>query len=522
MAIFSSHLRGNLARGSVIVAVMLVSDITFFHGEMPPLAARPAMAEARVRGIAAEPAISTRLWQDPLAAIEESFDRSIKQDFGTECAKPASGGGARQSPLTEKENEALVIGVMLPGEANAQDAEPRKRTRFAVLAGLARTGFDTKNSSHVDYFLWQYPASDNRPSAISVRSQSTVPAFIEETAAVAGTQETVIPYEWFDEASQQFQADKKRILVLWLNEDVFRGEPLRKLSGLKRFLFADDKSNVAVKNLKLIGPYSSKMLRDMVDETRKFNYAPPYDKAFGQLPGHANSPELNDVQFYAYGATAADDQLPGDLSQTYGTVERLFEALGLHLRRTIATDRALARSLVGELKRRKIGVGFSGADIALISEWDGYYGQSLPKAVARALGHTRPGGRYNQRDGYDPDWIHNLTYLRGLDGQALQAGNLEEAAGTNETAQGEKQIGGKSIFKIQSDARSLDQSLGQARADYLRRISEELHELDGDLRREKRGIKAIGVLGQCLRQACDFACATAAIPGRIIFHDRLR
>jgi hypothetical protein len=256
MAIFSSHLRGNLARGSVIVAVMLVSDITFFHGEMPPLAARPAMAEARVRGIAAEPAISTRLWQDPLAAIEESFDRSIKQDFGTECAKPASGGGARQSPLTEKENEALVIGVMLPGEANAQDAELRKRTRFAVLAGLARTGFDTKNSSHVDYFLWQYPASDNRPSAISVRSQSTVPPLIrleqetqayEKTTAIAGTQETVIPYEWFDEASQQFQADKKRILVLWLNEDVFRGEPLRKLSGLKRFLFADDKSNVAVK-----------------------------------------------------------------------------------------------------------------------------------------------------------------------------------------------------------------------------------------------------------------------------------
>jgi hypothetical protein len=37
--------------------------------------------------------------------------------------------------------------------------------------------------------------------------------------------------------------------------------------------------------------------------------------------------------------------------------------------------------------------------------------------------------------------------------------------------------------------------MGQSQYDYLRRMSEQLHKLDKDLRREKRGIKAIGVLG---------------------------
>jgi hypothetical protein len=113
----------------------------------------------------------------------------------------------------------------------------------------------------------------------------------EKAAANAEPRETAIPYEWCEEDSQRFQADKKHVLVLWLNEEVFRVEPFRKLSALKRFLY--EHTNEADSSFKLIGPYSSNMLRDMVDETRKFVYAPPYDKAFGKLWGQDASPELN-------------------------------------------------------------------------------------------------------------------------------------------------------------------------------------------------------------------------------------
>ena len=98
----------------------------------------------------------------------------------------------------------------------------------------------------------------------------------------------------------------------------------------------------------------------MVNETRKFIYAPPYDKSFGELWEDDAWPDLKDVQFYAYGATIADDQLLGDLAGTNGTVQRFFEASGLHLQRTIATERALADGIVSELKRRKVGLGSAG------------------------------------------------------------------------------------------------------------------------------------------------------------------
>jgi hypothetical protein len=501
MANDGSRSRTSFASSSVIVAVLLASGIYFFQVGAVLVGSCPAMADVSIQENAAEERIAGRRWQDPFAAIEKSFDKSDQRNLAPECLKTVSGSSARQSPLTEKRQEALVIGVMVPGAPYPEYAEYRSRTRFAVLAGLARTGFAPRNSSQPNYFLWPHPAWDKRPSTVAAQASSSAPSSLhsqaepawEEEATIAEPQETTIPYEWFEEVSNQSGEDTKNILVLWLNEEVFRGKPLSKLSQLKRFLYADKRVNRTDSGFRLLGPYSSAMLHDMVNETRKFNYAPPYDQAFGQLWEQDAWPDLKEVQFYAYGASAADDQLLGDLSATLGTVQHYFEVLGLHLQRTVATDRALARGLVSELKRRKVGLGSAGGDVALISEWDAYDGQSLPKAVELALAHTRPGSRRHVANGLNPDWIHNLTYLRGLDGP--QTGNAQQLSGSNESAQGAKQVGATNIFKIQSDPRIFDRPMAQSQVDYLRRMSDGLHQLDEDLRREKRGIRAIGILG---------------------------
>src|SRR5262249_39581423 len=154
--------------------------------------------------------------------------------------------------------------------------------RFAVLAGLARKGFEPKNRSPTNYFLWPHPA-DIRSSTVPAQSRE---AAGETKAAISGPQETVIPYEWVGELSQRSQEAEKLVLVVWLNEQDFRGEPFRKLSELEQFLHSDERRTGADASFKLIGPYSSAVLRDMVAETRTFTYAPPYDKAFGRLWGH--------------------------------------------------------------------------------------------------------------------------------------------------------------------------------------------------------------------------------------------
>jgi hypothetical protein len=478
---FARRSRTYFAIGSVILTALTTSGALLLRGEAPRISARLPEPEAGGR----KDGIDARLWHDPFAAIEKSADNTRKPGQEPQRSDTPNGGTPKSSPLAGETRETLVIGVMVPGAPNS--AEIRRRTRFAVLAGLARKGFEAKNASRMNYFLWPQLDQDKRPSAVPAQSESTV---WDNNGSERQT--TPISYEWFEEVSHRYPENKKLVLVLWLNEDVFRGEPFQKLTGLERFLYGGERAGTA-SSFKLLGPYSSNLLRDMVNETRNFAYAPPYDKAFGQLAGRDAGPDLTDAQFYTYGAAAADEFLLRDLPGTYGTVQRLFEALGLHLRRTVATERALARGLVGELKRRNVA-GRIGVDVVLISEWGGYLNQSLPTAVEQALGHPRPGDRSRLRDGHTPDWIHNLTYLPGLDGQLPEAG-LAAASGSIEAPQSATELGGANLFKLRNDTRTLGSHMNQGQQDYVRRMSERLHELDNDLRREKRAIRAIGVLG---------------------------
>jgi hypothetical protein len=83
------------------------------------------MTEASIPESAAQQRIDARPWQDPFAAIEKSFDKTDKLNPDQQCLKTLTSSNAQESPLTEKEHETLVIGVMVPGSAYSEDAEHR-------------------------------------------------------------------------------------------------------------------------------------------------------------------------------------------------------------------------------------------------------------------------------------------------------------------------------------------------------------------------------------------------------------
>jgi hypothetical protein len=66
-----------------------------------------------------------------------------------------------------------------------------------------------------------------------------------------------------------------------------------------------------------------------------------------------------------------------------------------------------------------------------------------------------------------------------------------------QTTSGEKQASASDFFKIETDTHTLERPIGQSQFDYLRRISEHLHKIDDDLRKQgaDKRIKAIGILG---------------------------
>lgn len=544
----------NLASGSVIFVALLATGTYLFHRDAPLVGSRPAMTEASISERAAPQTIDARLWQDPFAAVTKTIDKLGKSERGQQCLN--SDDKTCNSPLdSESGEETLVIGVTVSGAPYSEDAEQRRRTRYAVLAGLERAGFVPRDARHIGYFwlpqqhktsaslrpalshlLQIYPnwSDSNRLSATTLmlrplpfplsplvespdrnKLAATAPTgqpplfalssllqFYEQgpdrlAATIAPAQFPSVPYEWFDEAPRQSfppmsqTPQPKSILLLWLEEESLKNRPLQKIYELKTFLNVQGNQK-----LKIIGPYTSDILHDMVLEACPFIVDMDKKNKCEPAPTQADLSHL-DVPFYAYGASAPDSKLLGKWYVNYRTVESYFDKFHL-LRRTIANDDTLAHGIVSELKLRnaKVGPGKNDGDLALVSEWDTFYGQTLPKAVERqfSLGRSRPGWQPS-RTGHDASWIHKLTYLRGLDGLSPMTEGTEDRKQDKAATQGEKQAGAAGFFKTQTDAKNLDRPVGQGQFDYLRRMSKDLHKTDEELRKKGRRLKVIGVLG---------------------------
>jgi hypothetical protein len=308
----------NLASGSVIFVALVSTGFYFFHREAPLLGSRPAVTEASFPERAAPQTIDARLWQDPFAAVAKRLDKLGKRDLEQQCQKKPSDEIACNSPLTEKNKETLVLGVTVSGAPYSEDAEQRRRTRYAVLAGLERHGFAPSDARHIGYFLWP----DETPPRAYFQQSATA------TSQPATPQHTVVLYEWFEKVQQRrvpYQGQdlpRQRILVLWLKQEILKGVPLQKLSGLIKFLRGGGDRTQEDLNIKIIGPYSSDMLRDMVNEAGESIDVFSHDENCIQKSKQDNWPDLKNVQFYSYGASAPDSQLLGNLTETCGTVQR--------------------------------------------------------------------------------------------------------------------------------------------------------------------------------------------------------
>lgn len=196
-----------------------------------------------------------------------------------------------------------------------------------------------------------------------------------------------------------------------------------------------------------------------------------------------------------------------------GPADRPCATLEVH--RTVATDDRLIAALVDELELRGIDpVGGRGRanwlprlfarlnpapepgdprgssarpprdHVVLISEWDTKFGRTLPALFAREVSGRRP-------DRLPSDaplpWVHRFAYVRGLDGDTpAPAANAKGASGKLDILS----------FATGNDAGFKEPAAGTNQYDYLRRLTQQIAELDWALKRDNRGsIKAFGILG---------------------------
>ena len=355
----------------------------------------------------------------------------------------------------------LVLAAIVSGAPYAADIENRRRMRYAVLAGLYRSGYMPFNNQHVGYVRLAEFYDD--------------PSRANDLAA----------FEWFDSSVRPDVAvplRPSRVLLLWLDQDGFRKKPIHQFSKI-----ADGLLPTGVRSV-ILGPANSEGLRAIIEEAAHNTAAPTSGS--------------RSISVYSPRASAGASAIVRSIAPTTSVSGEL-ELPMAHVRlyRTIATDDTVAQAMCRELALRHVAVG----EIALIAERDTLYGRSM----GDYFNHCKDSGPLRlDRDGPAGGnaALLRLTYLKGLDGvgppppkqaatqSAVTATELNSSDGASLDAAGRADGLG-------------DASTGSRQLDYLRRMGRELVALQGapsvdchaaDQPRGKcppRYIKAIGIMG---------------------------
>jgi len=492
-----------------LVSLLLASLAVLVQQFAPLESPRPMTPNAANYSYQAIEDVNARLWQDPFAAeLKQHGSSSLDTEI-------CSGQASRQHhdvpalacsivEIREKFGSKTinVLGVMVFGGPYAEDAESRRRARYAVLSGLAVKGYAPVDSEHIGYF--------EKPRELKFLSEK-------------------VPFEWFKAINAI--KDDSPVLLLWLDENAFTSEPLKATSELVKFL--ETETEKAAKHcgiecpkltFKFIGPASSGTLQAMVDELTSAEGKNAKNIEFSKQnnaleDGAIKQNLIEDLKkkpFEFYNASATGDWPSINITRNNKNNKERFRLqlfldeyldsinLSTLLTRISFFDNQLAMAILEELRLRGIdptckneeGLGIcsqrSNKDhIVLISEWDTHYGrQGLPYAMHTALYGPRLEAcikQYSENECFEfgKKWVHLFSYMRGLDGVVPGEGKADEEDKSN-----------KEKDKNKSAKSDLERPEGQSQKDYLRRLARQIEEIKRDLEKGDEGeINAIGVLG---------------------------
>ncbi|MHC4741553.1 MAG: hypothetical protein ACYS8Z_06570 [Planctomycetota bacterium] len=329
-----------------------------------------------------------------------------------------------------------------------------------------------------------------------------------------------VPYEWLEKErlyrvvkkggneGDKCRNDPDNVLVVWLPEDTFSDRPLFRLA---KIIDALGVAGGDTADVNVIGPSYSDTLRDMLGDIYDINSSAEAcsvccERAKSSLenctifsPWATASPFLLVDADKALSVTTEGEVATNSRSAIFKKIPALFKSIDMRFVRMIGSDDLLAVEIINELRRRGVDVvpepnDNTGDRVALISEWDRFYGKAFPltfatmmESVQEMASSVRP---------LEPDWMEyasklntkkpdhgvyfpeNLlvcSYIRGIDGLLPES---EKEGKTN----AEK---GKESARLYVGSPELP--TGRRQIDYIRRLAQKL--------RYKHKVKAIGIVG---------------------------
>jgi hypothetical protein len=343
---------GGIPWTSVAVLVAFVGSTQLVPQAFEQL--RPAEKERAQSSLSAEMEVDARLWEDPFAALRryeleraERCERVLKTVGQAACRSNWEGIRrpevlrARLDRDGDKDiSESLVVLALVPGNPFVGAEEGRRRTRYAILAGLQAQGYVPDNAERIGLLefdiqrltgdceaaraarrLPSASAPDPAGSAVAATAvnPSNDPPVCKEPGRVGAPKASdkakfTVPYELLAKRNRHRESDTtgpvrrfEQVALLWVDESAL---PDSKLDGLARMvdaLFGPElvasrapcvKPGRTVPRLAIIGPSSTDALRTALSDLRRASetYAKdsrPVFEALGEKAGNCDCKASN-------------------------------------------------------------------------------------------------------------------------------------------------------------------------------------------------------------------------------------
>lgn len=456
-----------------------------------------------------EQQVPARLWQDPLEAVIKYNAKPHPSPIITEQMQTAIGEvihpkNADHGNVKHSDKVAVLI-TTLDDSPYSEGRETRTRVRYVVGAALNHVCYVPDNAESIGLMHW--PTKKLNPDGSVVKDKHGDKSQVLE-----------VPFEWYrkrDVVTCDHADDyPAKVLVLWVKSSDIDRAPLYYLSRLVTSLVFPN-NDPSLVSVKLLGPWGSDALRVMIEAARTSDASLMWAGSHVELlsPWATADPLLLLASEKASILTTDPPTMPPQFG--HHTIASHFRRAGVDWAYSIGSDRNMMVQLREELARRNVDI--SQAKIAVVSEWDTFYGRMLPleframalctardkafcasdedwrqalnssRAAAAWQNDARKGnGEENDAEKQYTMHIDRYTYMRGLDGESAHEEH-PPAAKSRKTDQ-------DSLYELWKDEQSissLERPDGPSQYDYVRRLSAQLSEGQQDGGR----YVAIGVLG---------------------------
>ena len=572
-----------------IIAILALLGGAYYASRSQLKSSRPEAPAGLTHAVSEKDKIDARLWQDPLKVAcehEKTMHGTEKSnsDINVRKIKPTpwlnheramhcenndeEKSNVRESlpehnlsqvtdrirfitktgqELEDVSSTVHILLTMVRDGISSEDHERRLRNRYAMATALHSSGLVPEDAKHIRYFRLPWTEKKELEQGIQVSNVPRIWKCDNESSTPL-----IVPYEWFEQEEVYLSrnldtGEDEHVLLVWLPESAFSHRPLARLAQVIDAL--DHDPNICIR-IDVIGPSHSGTLREMLSEI-----GPILDGR--GLFNDSNYVDVNSIldglKIFSPWSTASPalmmkvkDWPPCDpnynlISKMYEVIPNQFKKVGVTFVRMIGSDDLLAMELINELRRR--GVDVLGKDVggrehhvALISEWDTFYGNAFPLTFATMMESINPrtGKPYNWSKytsnlslrmpsfvDYFPENLHTYSYIRGIDGRLPES----------KSSEGEKSNYNSQDTSKLTFTKGLELPTGRSQLDYIRRLTQKLSDKYEYFGNNK--LRAIGVVGsdvydklvllQALReQFSDMIIFTIDIDARMMYHEQLK